>query len=88
MNLSRLPLTPDGGAPAGAEEELSAGQVFDGQPKVSARWPTDRVYEQSPGARPALDALDKAYEDRSSWFTWISVDPRFDVVRDDRATAT
>jgi Tol biopolymer transport system component len=35
MNLTRLPLTPDGSAPAGAEEELSAGQVFDGQPKFS-----------------------------------------------------
>jgi eukaryotic-like serine/threonine-protein kinase len=35
MNLSRLPLTADGGAPAGAEEVLSAGQVFDGQPSVS-----------------------------------------------------
>jgi Tol biopolymer transport system component/serine/threonine protein kinase len=35
MNLSRLPLTADGSAPAGAEEVLSAGRVFDGEPKVS-----------------------------------------------------
>src|SRR5262249_16814153 len=35
MNLSRLPLTANGSAPAGAEEELSAGQVYDGSPKVS-----------------------------------------------------
>lgn len=35
MNLSRLPLTATGGAVAGAEEILSAGQVYDGQPKVS-----------------------------------------------------
>jgi len=35
MNLTRLPLTADGRAPAGAEEELSAGDVFDGQPKFS-----------------------------------------------------
>jgi eukaryotic-like serine/threonine-protein kinase len=35
MNLSRLPLTATGDAPAGSEEVLSAGQVFDGQPKVS-----------------------------------------------------
>jgi TolB protein len=35
MNLTRLPLAADGSAPAGVEEELSAGQVFDGQPKVS-----------------------------------------------------
>jgi TolB protein len=35
MNLSRLPLTPAGDAPAGPEEMLSAGNVFDGQPSVS-----------------------------------------------------
>ena len=36
------------------------------------------------GAKDAtFEWLDKAYEDRSSWFTWISVDPRFDVIRDD-----
>ncbi|HET9360491.1 MAG TPA: protein kinase [Vicinamibacterales bacterium] len=35
MNLSRLPLTADGSAPAGDEEMLSLGQVFDGQPKFS-----------------------------------------------------
>ena len=35
MNLSRLPLTATGSAAAGAEEVLSAGQVFDGHPKVS-----------------------------------------------------
>jgi len=35
MNLSRLPLAAGGGAPAGDEEILSAGQVFDGQPSVS-----------------------------------------------------
>jgi TolB-like protein/Flp pilus assembly protein TadD len=27
--------------------------------------------------------LNKAYEDRSSWFTWMAVDARFDGVRDD-----
>jgi TolB-like protein/Tfp pilus assembly protein PilF len=27
--------------------------------------------------------LDKAYEDRSTWLTWIKVDPRFDGIRDD-----
>jgi serine/threonine-protein kinase len=27
--------------------------------------------------------LDKAYEDRSSWFTWMAVDARFDGVRGD-----
>jgi Tol biopolymer transport system component/tRNA A-37 threonylcarbamoyl transferase component Bud32 len=35
MNLSRLPLAVGGGAPAGAEEVLSAGQVVDGEPSVS-----------------------------------------------------
>jgi Tol biopolymer transport system component len=35
MNLTPLPLTADGSAPAGAEEVLSAGQVFDGHPRVS-----------------------------------------------------
>jgi serine/threonine protein kinase len=35
MNLSRLPLNASGGAAAGTEELLSAGQVFDGQPSVS-----------------------------------------------------
>jgi Tol biopolymer transport system component len=34
-NLTRLPLTMDGGAPAGAEEVLSAGQVLDHMPSVS-----------------------------------------------------
>jgi Tol biopolymer transport system component len=29
LNLTRLPLTPDGGAPAGAEEQLTTGQVRD-----------------------------------------------------------
>jgi len=35
MNLTRLPLTVTGSAPAGAEEVLSAGQVYDGLPSVS-----------------------------------------------------
>lgn len=35
MNLTRLPLTPDGGAPAGPEEELSSGQVIDRYPDFS-----------------------------------------------------
>src|SRR5437867_3804008 len=35
MNLTRLPLTGDGGSPAGPEEVLSRGQVFDRQPDVS-----------------------------------------------------
>jgi Tol biopolymer transport system component len=35
MNLTRLPLTTDGRAQAGVEQLLSAGQVFDGQPRVS-----------------------------------------------------
>ncbi len=34
-NLTRLPLTPDGGSPAGPEEVLSAGQVIDAMPQVS-----------------------------------------------------
>jgi Tol biopolymer transport system component len=34
-NLTRLPLTMDGGAPAGAEQVLSAGQVLDHMPSVS-----------------------------------------------------
>ena len=25
--------------------------------------------------------LDKAYEDHSTWLTWIKVDPRFDSIR-------
>src|SRR5262249_19949667 len=35
MNLTRLPLTVTGSAPAGPEEVLSAGQVYDGLPSVS-----------------------------------------------------
>jgi Tol biopolymer transport system component len=36
LNLTRLPLTPGGGGPAGSEEELSlSGQVRDGMPSVS-----------------------------------------------------
>ena len=35
MNLTRLPLTVAGNAPAGTEEVLSAGQVYDGLPSVS-----------------------------------------------------
>src|SRR5213593_2047210 len=35
MNLTRFPLTGDGGSPAGPEEVLSRGQVFDHQPDVS-----------------------------------------------------
>ena len=35
MNLTRLALTVDGSAPAGVEQTLSAGQVFDGQPNIS-----------------------------------------------------
>ena len=35
MNLTRLPLTAEGGSPAGPEEELSRGQVFDRAPAVS-----------------------------------------------------
>jgi hypothetical protein len=27
--------------------------------------------------------LDKAYEDHSTWLTWLKVDPRFDTIRDD-----
>ena len=37
LNLTRLPLAPDGGGPAGPEEELSpSGQVRDGWPSVSS----------------------------------------------------
>jgi serine/threonine protein kinase len=36
MNLTRLPITADGSAPAGAEDVLSAGQVFDSQPSVAS----------------------------------------------------
>jgi tetratricopeptide (TPR) repeat protein len=32
---------------------------------------------------PTFEWLDKAYEDHSSWLTWIKVDPRFDSIRDD-----
>ncbi len=35
MNLTRLPLAAGGGSPAGPEEVLSRGQVFDRQPNVS-----------------------------------------------------
>jgi hypothetical protein len=35
MNLTRLPLTAEGGSAAGPEEVLSRGQVFDRQPDVS-----------------------------------------------------
>src|SRR5262249_4685330 len=35
VNLTRLPLTGDGGSPAGPEEVLSGGQVFDRAPEVS-----------------------------------------------------
>jgi len=35
LNLYRLPLTPGGGAPAGAEERLTSGQVRDSYPVVS-----------------------------------------------------
>ena len=34
-NLTRLPLTAEGGSPAGPEEVLSTGQVFDRAPSVS-----------------------------------------------------
>ncbi len=34
-NLTRLPLSPDGGAPAGPEEALSTGSVIDSYPQVS-----------------------------------------------------
>jgi TolB-like protein/Tfp pilus assembly protein PilF len=30
-----------------------------------------------------FDWLGKAYEDRSTWLTWLKVDPRFDGIRDD-----
>jgi hypothetical protein len=30
-----------------------------------------------------FDWLEKAYEDRSTWLTWLKVDPRFDGIRDD-----
>jgi Tol biopolymer transport system component len=35
LNLTRLPLNANGDAPAGPEEVLSSGQVFDRQPSVS-----------------------------------------------------
>ncbi len=35
LNLTRLPLTPGGGAPGGPEEELSSGQVIDRYPSYS-----------------------------------------------------
>jgi dipeptidyl aminopeptidase/acylaminoacyl peptidase len=35
LNLTRLPLAPGGGAPAGAEEQLSIGQVQDNFPSFS-----------------------------------------------------
>jgi hypothetical protein len=36
------------------------------------------------GSKSAMyEGLDKAYEDRSHWCTWIKADLRFDDVRDD-----
>jgi Tol biopolymer transport system component/DNA-binding winged helix-turn-helix (wHTH) protein len=35
LNLTRLPLTPNGGSPNGPEEVLSTGPVFDREPSVS-----------------------------------------------------
>jgi serine/threonine protein kinase len=35
-NLTRLPLAPGGGAPAGPEEPLSSGRVLDSYPRVSS----------------------------------------------------
>jgi Tol biopolymer transport system component len=35
MNLTRLPLAPGGGGPAGPEEELSSGRVIDRYPRFS-----------------------------------------------------
>jgi Tol biopolymer transport system component len=35
LNLTRLPLTADGGSPAGPEEELSSGRVIDRYPNYS-----------------------------------------------------
>ncbi|MBC8645531.1 MAG: PD40 domain-containing protein [Thermoanaerobaculia bacterium] len=35
LNLTRIPLTPDGGGPAGPEEELSSGRVHDRYPTIS-----------------------------------------------------
>jgi len=32
---------------------------------------------------PTFEWLDKAYEDHSTWLTYIKVDPRFDSIRDD-----
>jgi tetratricopeptide (TPR) repeat protein len=33
--------------------------------------------------KATFEWLDKAYEDRSTWLTWIKVDPRFESIRDD-----
>jgi Tol biopolymer transport system component len=66
MNLTRLPLAADGRAPAGAEEVLSGGQVFDGQPKVSPDGRRIAYTKQSTGTRPDLDASDRQQTDGSA----------------------
>jgi serine/threonine protein kinase/tetratricopeptide (TPR) repeat protein len=41
------------------------------------------VYAGLGSKSSTLEWLEKAYDDRSTWLTWIKVDPRFDIVRDD-----
>lgn len=41
------------------------------------------IYVGFGNLRATFEWLDKAYEDRSTWLTWITLDPRFEGIRDD-----
>ena len=41
------------------------------------------IYAGLGAKTPTFEWLDKAYEDHSTWLSWIKVDPRFDSIRDD-----
>jgi hypothetical protein len=49
---------------------------------VSAYWLG--LVQAGLGDRPrALQLLDRAYAERDVWLTWLGVDPRFDVLREE-----
>ena len=91
LNLTRLPLAPGGGGPAGPEEELSTiGQVRDGFPSVSPDGRRILLAQLPAGRRKSLDSQSRiawmgAYSDAAEGVRHVSrfVDARWPTCRRD-----
>jgi serine/threonine protein kinase/tetratricopeptide (TPR) repeat protein len=67
----------------GEAEKLLATLLERSKQRYVAPFDIALIYLGLGDTRATFEWLDKAYEDRSTWLTWITLDPRFDDIRDD-----